>query len=191
MDRQRILAILDLDRYAIRINRRLYWTFLVAVSVLQYAHVSVEVVAMVLWIVVCGARFHDIGRTAWWAVALVLLRVPFMSVFMPDVQLPDFPMKPGTEMDILPSARELLAVSPILLGGLVGLLGTVWLGFPRGNPEPNRFGPPISGWGVAGARTRPLVLLIYALAIVALVWSFVGDWEALKDRLPARAPGSV
>ncbi len=107
-----------------RSNRREYWiyvgafvafTVLMAVLGLEFGQTGGLGFLTIMWI----RRFHDLGRTGWWALALLGLQ---MALVIPVVGL-------GEEAVLLTSAA-------------VSSLAIIVMGAIPGQPQDNRFGPP-------------------------------------------------
>jgi uncharacterized membrane protein YhaH (DUF805 family) len=109
-----------------RINRATYW--LVVAGILAVAMVVGYVTRTpfrgtdVLLLIVAIPRLHDFGRSAWWAVAVLLLE------FLAGVAL----------AKLLPAPQ--LPVSIGMIAIVIAAL-TILVGFLRGTAGTNRFGP--------------------------------------------------
>jgi uncharacterized membrane protein YhaH (DUF805 family) len=108
-----------------RASRREYWLYvllLIGLSVLM-SHLpgyTANFALLVLMTLVQVRRLHDLGRTGWWALGVLLAPVAPMLALLPVMSLED--------------ASLVGSLFALLLIGVVGAL--------PGAPGENRFGPP-------------------------------------------------
>ncbi len=137
-------AILPFQRYARFAGRSLrleFWSYTVAVNVLQI--VLTIIAASVAWPVslalqapswaVLVRRLHDVDRSGWWALPLPILSFSLLLLYaLTSVRLGD---EAGTQISIA-GGLNILAI--VILG--IALL--IWT-CCRGKPEANRYSPPV------------------------------------------------
>jgi uncharacterized membrane protein YhaH (DUF805 family) len=107
-----------------RAGRREYWTQIAFLFVVSYlmagASPILKLVLTVILMLIQIRRVHDLGRSAWWAVAAtvapILLIVPVLRVASLDVAT--------------------------ITGVVFELILLLVIGVPPGDPDDNRFGPP-------------------------------------------------
>jgi uncharacterized membrane protein YhaH (DUF805 family) len=96
-------------------------------------------VAMLLyiWLVVSVSirRLHDLGKSAWWT--LILVVAPILSF----------------SLGAIPFFSPNVSAGFKLLSGVMALVTAVWLGFTKGEQEDNRFGPAMRTQGKAALAT--------------------------------------
>ena len=86
------------------------------------------------WVALCNKRLHDFGWSGWWS-----LPIQFFW-FLAIVTIP-FAIQDDLASNSLKNIDPAIAA---LAGGinLIAFLTLIPLGFKRGNPGPNRYGPP-------------------------------------------------
>lgn len=173
-------AVLDPDRYGIRINRRLYWAFFIVLFGLDSWGAPdgswlVTFALAPLWIAVYGARLHDFGRSAWWGVGFEIIGlalIPLLDVAIAtlDAAEPENRWSPG-----------LVAAWALMVLAVVWTIGFwIWLGVRRGTPGTNRYGAPVRAWGFTAEQVRdwPAASL---LAVAAIAGGLYGWWLFIVD----------
>lgn len=107
-----------------RANRKEYWLYIGALLAIGMLLAQIApLLGLVGALVVLYAqirRLHDLGRTGWWAGAVLLLQIPLAAILYYSL---------GEDMGI--------AVGNILI-----LIPIVLIGLAPGQPQENRFGPP-------------------------------------------------
>lgn len=110
-----------------RANRASYWvglaTLVVLMAILMVVAPSSAHIQEIVLIYLAVPRLHDIGRTGWWAAAVLGLEIALTVVAF--VTLPE---------------EQALSVTGVMGLAIFGLM--VWLGSIPGEPAPNRFGDP-------------------------------------------------
>lgn len=117
----------------LRINRRLFWSgfavMAIGTALAAKPYPWVLNGGFVLpWILLHGARLHDLGRRGLWACVVVSIALLSLIVLVG--------LKPPVAI-----------YGPAALVAFLGLLSfTAWAGAKPGNPGPNRYGRPPQGW---------------------------------------------
>lgn len=136
------MALLNgISRYAsrllqLRLNRRYFFAGLGATAITTAALASsypwVLNGGFVLpWLLLHGARLHDLGRSIVWAAVAITAVLAVLVVLAV--------LEPPPVIYTLVGGAALLALA----------LFTLWAGLRPGDAGPNRFGPAPSGWSVA------------------------------------------
>jgi len=133
-----------------RINRRIYWLWLI---MLVLAEVIVrDVFKMPLLIVglpfeialvfICRARLHDFGASGWWAVLIWIVQSILLGaalVIVPALR----PLNASGQADTAMS--QVYVFAPLVGLAVTGLqvVWLVWLGIKKGAAGDNAYGPPM------------------------------------------------
>ena len=139
-----------------RSTRREYW-LTIAVLVCAQSVLSVllpklgllSTVAAVVWIRIYTRRLHDLGQSGW-RQCLLYAAQAFVLVAGLIWAWPELESLPRAQV----TGRETIySLEPVLLAMVVCFIMqagyTLWLGLKAGDPEANRFGPPVLAKDVA------------------------------------------
>lgn len=136
-----------------RIGRIQFWIgfgIIIAVSlVLQIVPIIGQLLGLLLiWpqVAVHAKRLHDMGRTAWlMVIPLVVTIACVVAAVMSGGATVLAAMRQDDNQALASAAGGIgLTLLFLLLPILVGFGFLLWVGLSRGDPQPNRFGPPPS-----------------------------------------------
>jgi uncharacterized membrane protein YhaH (DUF805 family) len=129
-----------------RSNRKQFWIMIVVVALVAGAvsavipATNVSIPLTIVWILICGRRLHDFGRTAWWTLIPAGLAIA-LGVYATWQLLQPLNTSGIDDLEKVMARRG--AVADALIGAaLVVQLGySLWVGLVKGDPVENRFGP--------------------------------------------------
>jgi uncharacterized membrane protein YhaH (DUF805 family) len=132
-----------------RTNRLYFWIGLLCAAitvVIASFFVAPERLAIpvtVVWLMWCGRRLHDIGRTAFWAWVPAIISGALGAYAIWQLRQPVVMHQGATLKEIVPLIQQKETLTFVLLaaGGLVQLAFTVVIGVLKGDAGDNRFGP--------------------------------------------------
>lgn len=140
-----------------RIGQNAYWIGVLIIVLGNIILPMVPIIGQIAWFVliwngiaVYGKRLHDGGKTAWihavpWGLNIGLLVLAFVLFGAGLLQLifdANANEEPSAESVIGLIAASGGALGLMLVGSLIWLGYTIWLGVMDGDPGPNAYGPP-------------------------------------------------
>ena len=139
-----------LDFFTGRSNRQEYWIsvallFVVAAVLNLLDMQTAGIVISIMWIITWIRRLHDVNLSGWWAaLPIVLLFLLFAGVIVfggIDMDALQRAIETGDER-VLPGNTADLLAGLVLIGFVIQLGFTIWLGAKRGTDGKNKFGEP-------------------------------------------------
>ena len=144
-----------------RINRRVYWLWLVllivaeviARGILNLPVMMVGLASQIALVFLSRARLHDLGASGWWAMLIWAIQSILLGgalVLVPALR----PLNAGAPTDT--AINQIYALEPLLGLAVIGLqlVWLVWLGIRKGAAGDNAYGPPM------GRRAEPKLSLV-------------------------------
>jgi uncharacterized membrane protein YhaH (DUF805 family) len=163
-----------------RCNQQQYWVvvaLLFIVPVLATAiHLPLEGTEA-LWLILYAKRLHDIGKTLWWAVGVIMLSVVPAILWgaLGGESVRDLILHHGVDDDGHRSLTYFGTMATVLL---IQHSFTLWLGVQKGDEDRNRFGEPQKSWRSTGLQPANAEATIWEARL----------WEDDEPSAPTGAP---
>jgi uncharacterized membrane protein YhaH (DUF805 family) len=139
-----------LDFFTGRSNRQEYWIsvalLIVVAAILNLLNMQMAGLAVtIMWIVTWVRRLHDVNLSGWWAalpIALLFVLVGCLIAFGGgDMNAMQRAIETGDESALTGNAASLL-LGMVVLGAVIQLGFTIWLGVRAGTAGKNKYGEP-------------------------------------------------